>query len=147
MCLRVLIIDDEAIVRETLSYLLTDFGGYDVIAVRDEIEAADALRTCGLPDVVIVDYWLQGTSGIKVYDRLVAQAARAIPAVLLSGSIADVEAEAARREMAFMRKPVRVAELVMVINNLLERRAGDRALSARQAHVPDASDASGLQSC
>jgi CheY-like chemotaxis protein len=116
---RVLLVDDEPAVREIVSYMLADTGDYCVTAVGDERAAVDSVASSGVPDVVIMDHVLRGITGFQVYDTLVARAGRTIPAMLLTGSADDLSAQAARRGMVIVYKPIRINDLRAVIDDLL----------------------------
>lgn len=64
---KVLIVDDEPLVRQTLAYVLQD--EYEVVAVGSGEEALEASRREPFP-VVILDLCMEGISGIETLRRL-----------------------------------------------------------------------------
>src|SRR5690606_41097601 len=68
--LRVLIVDDEAALREVLLLRLRGWG-YDARAAKD-VEEAEARIDTWRPDVVVTDVVLPGSSGIDLLRRLKA---------------------------------------------------------------------------
>ncbi len=64
---KLLVVDDEPLVRETLSYCLED--EYDVVAVASGEEAIEASKKEAFP-VVILDLCMEGISGIETLKRL-----------------------------------------------------------------------------
>lgn len=75
--IRVLLVDDHAVVRQGYRSLLHDSGHIDVIG-----EAADAAGACqafrqGAPDVVVMDISLPDTSGIIALEHILAEDPRA----------------------------------------------------------------------
>lgn len=69
--LSVLVLDDEATLREVLSLRIADWG-HDVRAVGDAHSALDALRAAR-PDVMLCDLVLPGSSGMAVLARVKEQ--------------------------------------------------------------------------
>ena len=70
MPLTALIIDDEALARQELQYLLERAGGVDVLAQgTNGIEAVDLIRT-HRPDVVFLDVQMPGLDGFAVLKKL-----------------------------------------------------------------------------
>ena len=71
MPLRVVIVDDEALARQELQYLLEDIGDIDVAgAGRNGIEAVELIRT-HKPDVVFLDVQMPGLDGFGVLKKLI----------------------------------------------------------------------------
>ncbi len=70
MPLTALIIDDEALARQELQYLLERAGGVEVLAQgTNGIEAVDLIRT-HRPDVVFLDVQMPGLDGFAVLKKL-----------------------------------------------------------------------------
>ena len=70
MTLSALIIDDEQLAREELSYLLAQVGGVDVVAQgANGIEAVDLIEEHH-PDLVFLDVQMPGLDGFAVIQRL-----------------------------------------------------------------------------
>jgi two-component system, LytTR family, response regulator LytT len=78
MTLTALIIDDEQLAREELSYLLDQVGGVEVLAQgANGIEAVDLIEEHH-PDMVFLDVQMPGLDGFAVIERLLARRAKAI---------------------------------------------------------------------
>jgi two-component system response regulator LytT len=76
MPIRALIIDDEQLAREELSYLLDAAGGVEVLAQgRNGIEAVELIRTHN-PDVVFLDVQMPGLDGFAVLKKLLSNGHR-----------------------------------------------------------------------
>ncbi len=107
---RILIVDDDAQVRELLQELLQD-AGHDVAAASDEAEAMAALAG-GTPDVIISDFRLAGDrDGLELaraLRRSVQQAdGRRVPVIMLTGDISvDALARFAANDIVRLSKPV-----------------------------------------
>ncbi|NDP39304.1 MAG: response regulator [Rhodoferax sp.] len=117
--LRVLVIEDDPLVRDALVSLL---GSWQVeVVVAEGLAMALALLKSGAaPDVIVADYRLrEGENGIEVIRQLRAAAGHAIPACLVSG---DTEAAllqaAAASSLTLLHKPVRPAKLRSLLRRL-----------------------------
>jgi two-component system response regulator NreC len=93
---RLMLVEDHALVRSGLRLLLEAEPGFRVVAEAGDVPAAVALAASELPDVVLVDIGLPGASGIDcmVEVRAVAPAARLIAVTMMSGPA--VEARVAK---------------------------------------------------
>ncbi len=67
----VLIVDDDAAIRETLARLVEEVG-YDVLTAQDGIMALMVLRTSARPLVALLDVMMPGMSGVNVLNRVAA---------------------------------------------------------------------------
>jgi DNA-binding LytR/AlgR family response regulator len=71
MALRILIVDDEALARQELQFLLDGAGDVEVVGVgTNGIEAVELIRT-HKPDVVFLDVQMPGLDGFGVLKRLI----------------------------------------------------------------------------
>lgn len=73
---RILIIDDDDFVRETICEVVERFN-YNVIQARNGAEGLKALNGDGLPDLVITDIIMPGKSGLEI----IAEIRKTFPAV------------------------------------------------------------------
>lgn len=88
--IRVVVVDDQALVRQGLVSLLGLAPDLQVVAeASDGDEAIDVIRATG-PDVVVLDVRLPRRSGVEVVQDLAAQ--QALPPTLLLTTFADDEA-------------------------------------------------------
>ena len=79
----VLVVDDEADIRNLLTDIITD-NGFLVIQAGDGQTAVQRART-DRPDLILLDVWMLGQDGFKVLDQLKeSPATRDIPVVLLT---------------------------------------------------------------
>jgi two-component system cell cycle sensor histidine kinase/response regulator CckA len=109
---RVLLVDDDAAVRDVSAALLRD-AGYDVRALAPD--ALDAERELPV-DVLVTDVSMRATSGPEVARRA-RIVAPGLPVVFVSGYAADARLPLDART-AFVPKPFRAAELVAVIETV-----------------------------
>ena len=118
---KILIIDDEADIRDTLEMAL-GFGGYEVEAVKGGQEALEVVRQRSF-DLIICDYRMPGMDGVETLEAL-KKLAPWVPVVLVSGFLSDENRENCISSGAFelMNKPFSLSELYSVIG-----RAADAA--------------------
>ena len=116
----VLIVEDEAAVRDMMSQLIAR-AGYQVLAVGDGVEAlATADGYAGPIDVLVSDVLMPNLSGIDLAERIVERRPD-IGIVLLSGYTAvtlDLE-QAISRGARFVAKPIASGELSRAIREVL----------------------------
>jgi len=116
---KILIIDDEAPIREVLSATLKD-EGYTVSSAQDGVSGLQALRQFN-PDIVFLDIWMPGDlDGIQVLN----QARREFPHVdfvMISGHGTIETAVKATKLGAydFIEKPLSMDKITIIIANIL----------------------------
>lgn len=121
----ILIVDDEAAIREMLRMAL-ELADYDCLDAEN-IQQAYRMIVDERPDLILLDWMLPGGSGIELLRRLKRDDAHAdIPVIMLTAMTQednlvqglDVGAD------DYMTKPVAVRELVARIKALLRRLGG-----------------------
>jgi DNA-binding NarL/FixJ family response regulator len=75
--IRLLVVDDHAIVREGVRRVFAGFSEFDLVGEAADGEAALALAEQHEPDVVLLDLTMPGLSGLEVTTRLKQRAAAA----------------------------------------------------------------------
>jgi PAS domain S-box-containing protein len=120
---RILLVDDEALIREVLTQQLTD-AGFDVLVAANGAEAL-ALAETESVDAVVTDLAMAGVDGLAVI-RGVQARSPGLPAVLLTGYAGDETALALSGAMSgtfsLLRKPVSDVQLVDRLSALLAAR-------------------------
>jgi len=121
MAIDVLVVDDEADIRETVSGLLED-EGY-VVAVAGDADSALAALAREQPRVVVLDVWLEGSrvDGVELLKEIRGEAIDA--AILMMSGHADVEtAVAAIQEGAydFIEKPFAADRMIVSVARAME---------------------------
>ena len=108
----VLIVDDDADVREDYAELLRE-EGYQVMTAANGREALEQLEATTAPSLILLDLKMPVMDGWKFHRKLAEDPALShVPVVLLSGS-SDVYEEASRLAADdFLLKPVPVRELL-----------------------------------
>jgi PAS domain S-box-containing protein len=118
---RILVVEDNEIVRTALEAALQDWGYLTLCAADGEI-ALDMLASAGdAVDLVIADYRLgAGRNGVETVKAIEARLSRPMPAILLTGDIAKERiAEIASSGMELLHKPVTHEELRRKIASML----------------------------
>lgn len=111
---RVLIADDEALIRMGLRTMLTE-AGYQVVGeAGDGRRALDLIRKLD-PDLVFLDIKMPPPDGLAVAQQVLAEGLR--PIILLSayGDREFVDRARRLRIMAYLVKPIKEADLVPTI--------------------------------
>jgi CheY-like chemotaxis protein/anti-sigma regulatory factor (Ser/Thr protein kinase) len=118
--LRVLVIDDDLMVREGTSALLRQWRAQPRTA-STATEAAHAIEQGFDPQALIVDLRLgDAHDGIEVVESLRLQLGRKVPALLVSGDTGALELMRVRFSgIPFLTKPVAPAKLRSVLRNML----------------------------
>lgn len=116
--LRLLLVDDHAIVREGLRTLLEQEEDLEVVGEAEDGEAAVRLAAVCHPDVVLMDVIMPGMGGIEATRRLLARPKP--PRVLMLTSLAEeaaIHAAVAAGAMGYLMKDVSRAELVRAVRD------------------------------
>ena len=82
--IRVMIVDDHAIVRKGIRALLTESGGFDIVAEAVDGHEAVRLAQETQPDVILMDLLMPGMDGIEATQRITTQRPNAAVLVLTS---------------------------------------------------------------
>jgi len=121
---RILVVDDEADVREYLKTALED-AGFAVQTASDGLEALAAVKAAP-PDLISLDLVMPRHSGAKFYRDLQKDKALAkIPVLIVTGHARDAVGRADFEEMTmsgtgiYLEKPVRPASYVSAVRQLL----------------------------
>jgi two-component system nitrogen regulation response regulator NtrX len=137
----ILVIDDEADIRDLVSGILED-DGHQVRTARDSDEALDALRRRS-PAMVVLDIWLQGSriDGLELLTML-KEIDSELPVVVISGHGTIETAVAAIRKGAydFVEKPFTADRLLLVVQRALETSRLKRENTALRAKSSGADD-------
>src|SRR5207249_9619889 len=117
----ILIVDDEADIRELVAGILQD-EGYATRVARDSDDALGAVAM-RRPNLVFLDIWLQGSrlDGLQLLDAMKQQHPE-LPVVMISGHGNIETAVAAIKQGAydFIEKPFKADRLVLVAERALE---------------------------
>jgi two-component system nitrogen regulation response regulator NtrX len=121
MALEVLVVDDEADIRELVSGVLED-EGYAVRTAADSTQTLEAIEE-RRPSMVLLDVWLQGSrlDGLQLLQE-VKRRDQTIPVLMISGHGNLDTAVAAVREGAvdFIEKPFEAERLIYLVDRATE---------------------------
>ncbi len=136
MTATILVVEDEAALRETLEYTLQR-EGYTVLTAADGREALHKART-ERPDLIILDILLPGIDGFEVC-RLLRQE-MSVPILMLTARADEID-KVVGLEMGaddYVTKPFSMRELMARVKALLRRVQLDRseAERARESATP-----------
>src|SRR5882757_5443380 len=133
----ILIVDDEADIRELVSGILQDEG----FITRSARDSDDALAHVASrrPNLVFLDIWLQGSrlDGLQLLDAMKGQHPE-LPIVMISGHGNIETAVAAIKQGAydFIEKPFKAVRLVLVAQRALETSRLKREVKALKQLAP-----------
>ncbi len=133
---RVVIAEDEALIRLDLAEMLTD-EGYDVVGQAADGEEAVRLVEELRPDLAVFDVKMPKLDGISAAERIAGQ--RIAPVVILTAYSQRELVERAREAgaMAYLVKPFAPSDLVPAVEMAVSRFA---ELTQLEAEVADLSD-------
>jgi DNA-binding response OmpR family regulator/anti-sigma regulatory factor (Ser/Thr protein kinase) len=114
---RILIVDDDADVREIMTGVLSDLGY--VVREAQHGEAAIGSLAEFSPNLVIVDFAMPGLNGAEVAVAVRKQNA-GVPILFVSGFADTGSLEAAVGKAPLLRKPFRPAELAAAVRDALD---------------------------
>ncbi len=121
---RILTIDDERLVCQSIKVRLRMAGFFKVESHTDPTTAMDKVSTY-MPDVILLDIMMPEVSGLELLPKLVGL--ESAPAVIML-SAADMETKYQSLELGaadFINKPIDSKELVVRVKNVLRQHLGD----------------------
>src|SRR5476651_2219177 len=121
MSAEILIVDDEADIRDLVAGILQD-EGYSARTARNSDDALAAI-VARRPNLIFLDIWLQGSKldGLQLLD-VIKQEHSDLPVVMISGhgNIETAVSAIKRGAYDFIEKPFKADRLVLVANRALE---------------------------
>ncbi|MBI1385488.1 MAG: response regulator [Rhizobiales bacterium] len=121
MATDILVVDDEADIREQVSGILED-EGHGTRLARDSDEAVQAIEN-RRPSLVILDIWLQGSrlDGLEVLS-LIKKLHPDLPVIIISGhgNIETAVTAIKRGAYDYIEKPISLDKLLLVTHRALE---------------------------
>ena len=117
---RILIIDDEPGIRQSLRGILEEDEGH-LVSEAESAEAGLEILSREVPDVIFLDIWLPGMDGLEAL-RHIREAFPALPVIMISGHGTIESAVTAIRDGAhdFIEKPLSLERVVLAVNRALE---------------------------
>lgn len=134
--LRVVVAEDEALIRLDLVEMLTE-AGYDVVGQAGDGEAAIELTEKEKPDLVVMDVKMPKLDGISAAERIAKQ--RIAPVVILTAFSQRDLVERARDAgaMAYLTKPFTIEDLMPAIELAVSRFQEIKQLDAEVTNLQD----------
>src|SRR5437667_10438184 len=117
---RILVIDDEVAIRDSLRMML-EYEGYDCVGAATGQDGLSLVER-EAPDLVLLDVKMPGMDGLEVLDRLRAMN-DALPVVVISGHGTISTAVEATKKGAFdfVEKPFASERVLVILRNALDQ--------------------------
>ena len=138
MARKILLVDDETVLVETIAYNLEQ-AGYIVITAADGASALEAVRR-EVPDLIVLDIMLPEIDGLEVCRQLRREDSTAhIPIMMLTAKTEEIDKVVGLEVGAddYVTKPFGRRELLARIRALLRRTDYPSASDERRALEPD----------
>jgi two-component system nitrogen regulation response regulator NtrX len=119
---RILIVDDEPLIRQSLSGVLED-EGYQTHAVETGEECCEELRHTAY-DLVLLDVWLPGMDGLETLARVQEIPFADRPAVVIISGHGTIETAVKATKLGafdFIEKPLTIEKVTVVAKNALQQ--------------------------
>lgn len=144
----ILIVDDEADIRDLVAGILDD-EGFKTRTARNSDEALSEVST-RRPNLIFLDIWLQGSKldGLQMLESIKRDHPD-IPIVMISGhgNIETAVAAIKRGAYDFIEKPFKADRLVLVANRALETSRLKREVRELKQHAPSSGTLVGKSPC
>ncbi|HEX4169817.1 MAG TPA: sigma-54 dependent transcriptional regulator [Bryobacteraceae bacterium] len=127
---RILIVDDEANIRQSLRGVLSD-EDYDASAVGSGEECLKALDRETF-DAVLLDIWLPGIDGLETLGRIQEIPVEARPAVIMISGHGNIETAVRATKLGafdFVEKPLTIEKVTVALKNAVQQRRMSRELN------------------
>ena len=132
--MRVLIAEDEALIRMDLREMLVEEGHEVVGEARDGAEAISLARELR-PDIVFMDVKMPGTDGITAAEVIGTEAIAPVVMVTAFSQQGYIEAATAAGAMAYLVKPFSKRDILPAMQVAVSRFAETRALAEEVADL------------
>ncbi len=120
---RVLVVDDEPGIRQSLSGVLEDEGyATDAVASAEEALAAIGRQSY---DVVLLDIWLPGMDGLEALARIQEAGIEHRPVVVMISGHGNIETAVRSTKMGafdFLEKPLTLPKVLVTVKNATQHR-------------------------
>ena len=117
---RVLVVDDEKVIREILSDFLS-MEGYVVKTVEDGLEALEALKEGGF-NLVITDLKMPRMGGLELLEEINKRALNVLTVIMTGFGTVETAIEAMKKgAYDYILKPFKVEEVIHIVQRGLEK--------------------------
>jgi CheY-like chemotaxis protein len=111
----ILIVEDDEAIGEFLLQAIQLETHYQVALAKDGFQALQMLQTLKA-NLIILDYNLPDTNGLRLYDTFHAvEALKHIPALIVSIEATYIQKEVEARQLPFLKKPFELVDLLEAI--------------------------------
>jgi CheY-like chemotaxis protein len=120
---KILVIDDEEVIRTTIASVLASDGRYTVMTAADGKEGLKAAQ--GRPDLILLDIEMPKMTGLEVLKHLKAKKkTREIPVIMLTGVDTQEAISRAMENQAdqYLQKPFKPSTILAAIDRALALR-------------------------
>ena len=117
----ILVVDDEAGIRDSLAGILAD-EGYSASSVESGEACLDLLRKTAF-DVVLLDIWLPGVDGLETLEKI--REFENPPEVIMISGHGTIETAVRATKLGaydFLEKPLSVERTLIAVKNAIEAR-------------------------
>src|SRR5512146_1585766 len=117
----ILIVDDEAGIRQSLRGVLED-EGYKVAVVESGEACLDTLRRRSF-DVILLDIWLPGMDGLETLEKI--REAEDAPEIIMISGHGTIETAVRATKLGafdFLEKPLSLEKTLILVKNAIEAR-------------------------
>ncbi|MCC7237186.1 MAG: sigma-54-dependent Fis family transcriptional regulator [Bryobacterales bacterium] len=128
---RILIVDDEPGIRQSLAGVLAD-EGFQSLAADSGEACLDALGRDNY-DLVLLDIWLPGIDGLATLERIEEIPAMDRPAVVVISGHGNIETAVRATKLGafdFLEKPLTIEKVIVVVKNALHQKRLSRELAS-----------------
>jgi two-component system nitrogen regulation response regulator NtrX len=135
---RVLVVDDEPAIRQSLCGVLGD-EGFQVHALASGEQCLEELVRTRY-DLVLLDVWLPGLDGLETLARIQELAAAERPAVVMISGHGSIEAAVRATKLGafdFLEKPLTIDKVLVVANNAVHQRRMGLELDRLRENEPE----------
>ena len=116
----ILVVDDEVLIRELISDVLSD-DGYSVLLASNVDEATACLKENAI-DIIFLDIMMPGKTGIEMLEDIKELSPNTLTIIMTAFPSLDYAIEAIKKGVYdFLKKPVGVEEIKLVTRNAMER--------------------------
>ncbi len=119
---RILIADDEALIRQDLKEILNE-AGYDVVAEAKDGHHALELAKLTIPDLMILDIKMPNINGLEAAEEIQVALNKRIPAIILTAYNQPelIQKAGAIGAFSYLTKPVKPQDLIATIETVKSR--------------------------
>ncbi len=122
-CFRIMVVDDEQVIREAITQYLKGIDGVDVVDASNAFDALTLLHNFEKIDCIISDINMPGMDGLE-FIRRVKERDRTIVAIVITGLPSmDIIIEAMRAGASdFIAKPLKFSQLQVIMERAMRER-------------------------